>query len=869
MQRITSVGFCRPALSLLAILQLAIVSIAAPISDNSKPPLACSVLDLEFAGQQNFDDKTIRRALNADSRVAAFLSSAETNHDVDAFGKLICDRLSVGYHSMGYVNAAFTVTRDAKTGKLRIEICQGVPQRRGVVRIEAPADILADELGAAITGMREGKFVRPDFVTSDGSIADRFPSVWKQGDAPGDLIAAAEQAKKAALLWCELQGYLFPTIDVSTAASSDQKTVDLIVRIVDTGSKLQISTVEFEGLSRHSSDDLRKFLDLPADVLYSEQLAKRIVSKLEASGRFRFVRVWPEIPFGPEQAVPLHIQVAESDHVPLLGEPLSEAESCLLQFAGWLNNWDDGKDNLHVQSSIHFEPPADTAPEKSKFDFEHFASDLLYGVSDPQSVDTVVDLTPDGGMIVNVQAIARDGRETPARRMYVNENGLGLSVAGSHYSWSQNRASDGILFSFSMRDNPDSEQAPDYGAIFKFHFRQGLPQAMDVRIGAPAAIVLDMLHSDEYPVAFIRNADGTASFTGEGLSLVVNGESGRLVNLTCGSKTSRFSVDCETGKYEKAVLALQKEIAQQQDMGVRKQLIVSASRFLLAEYSQVLRANDEGGDARLIDAFVIGRPIEALTAFLQNHKSAEWFSIPSENAVARSESSGVIAGLTAGLGEITREFHQNSAGVSGNSVVADQELQNAVSEAQIAKGIASTIREMEYAFAVIRYVIAVGQSLGDEEGERLASLVETGEVLESTRGVNIRPFLRLLQSQKSVAPEEVYHHVFPLLWSSTLKQHFTVECTSLTGGGPDGTEPQFSWNFRFGKPQPPTKSVSSSRVLPTAPSVQTGDVRLDQAAEPEKNSTSPSSFDPIEIPSPGAFKRELKNSKLDGANPFQ
>ncbi len=835
------------------------------VSDDAATPARYSVRQLQFDGNDNFDDAAIRTGLKRDSQMIAFLGDTGSTTDSDAFGKLVCERMLAGYRNLGYANAtviAETVAGSSEDGNadhIRIVVAEGVKQLRGSVRVSSPAEIPASEIEAAITGIKDGQFVRPDFMAPDGKIADRFPPVWKKGNDPGDLAAAITASKKAVSLWCELQGYMFPTFAVTTQVSADKSSVDLVVQMSACGPQLAIASVEFSGLRRHTTEELTSFLALPVELKYSDSLRKQIVDQLEESGRFLSVRVWPDVPFGPDQAVPLHIDVVESPHVPKLSEQLSDAETCMVRFSKWLKHWHEGTDDLVIDVSDLRDKS--TAPDEadlanSPFELSRIANDLVHGLPNPSITKVNVVLSPNHGLIASLQAKNQEGVEAPTRRLFLDATGLGISVDESPWTCVLHRETSGVVLALSLQWDDRSQEQIQHSMQFHSNFRQGLPLPSDIRLGGSAAIFADFVRNEKFPISFVRNEDGTAILSGErdGTkgTFVFDYETGRLIRMTHESKEAIVTVRIESGAYQLALASLKSQIAAQTDIGIADQWMISAARYLLSEFAGCLRFRGDEAEAKLIESFVLGSAADKLMMSLKDKKSSAYFAIPGSGPGAAAAKSGIDAGLNSGIEHLTNAFQQPAV----MKTRANPDLQKAVTESQIMTGVEHGIQENPSFYDVGCYLIAVCQTLDDTSGERLASVIEKGEVSPQTTGINIRPFLRLIQVQEDEAPEKVFHDLFPILWTTTLRKYFSVECTSLTGGGPDGTDPQFNWHFQFGDPPKKVRPVSSSKASPITPIVNLDDVRFDKPAGDAKSdagtsneSNTQKSYGPIQIPS--------------------
>lgn len=124
--------------------------------------------------------------------------------------------------------------------------------------------------------------------------------------------------------------------------------VDLLVEIDREGPRGTLDDVEIKGLTRHSKEDLLRFLGLYPGKPIDAAECERICAALRDSCRFwkfaLFVRISTN-PSEPADApakpprIELGLSVVEYDHVPALGEPLSEADQCLVRAAKWLERY--------------------------------------------------------------------------------------------------------------------------------------------------------------------------------------------------------------------------------------------------------------------------------------------------------------------------------------------------------------------------------------------------------------------------------------------------------------------------------------------------------------------------------------------------
>lgn len=807
--------------AIFSLLLMVFVGNLSALADES-PGLHEAIGTLEFAGNETFESDSIRKALLQDTKIQKAVSGTNS-FDRDVFARLVCEQILAGYQSLAYKQATVTTTVSDSPDALKVLIVEGPEQRRGVVKVEAPAGFAVAELETAITGLRDGKFVRADFLGVDGKCTDRFPPVWTIGDPPDDLNKSIETATESVQRWFDMQGLLFPEFIITTAESPDHATVDLLVQVTDCGPRLSISKVVFTGLERHTESELREFLQLPETIHYSDKFRRELTAKLEDSGRFRATSVWPEIPFGPDQAVVLHVDVQESFHAPKLGEPLSDAETAIISLTNWLKHWHEGNDDILVELKYTIETGRSVTPEGN---VQRLLSQLVLGTANANRISAKAVLSPGGDVILTVNSRSRDGRETTPRRIVANDDGFGLSAAGGPSWWFCPREGKGLQIAVSVRSNEHINPEKESAAKLDFHTRPGLPQALDLRMGGPAAVLIDDLHESGIVNPLVKNADGTVTLIGADMALVINGETGRVKLATYRSRGIEVKVTVQPGLYNDAILELEKETSQQNNFAIRGQMLASGARFLLSEYANDLRFDRLETEANLVEAFALGKPAEQLMADLVRISATKAFSIPSDEAEKTLADGTHLTALTSELEQMTQNLRQLS---EPKSEMTDEKIQDALNDSELVAGMEQKVREQDSLFAVIRYLIAVGQSLEDAEGERLAVLIEEGEIAPATAGINIRPFWRILQAEKGQSPEEAFTRVFPVLWSSLLKKYFSAGNVSLTGGS-GGKAQSFQVIFQSGKPETPIRT------------------RLD-SSKPEKQDIDDFQLEDIEIPS--------------------
>ena len=179
---------------------------------------------------------------------------------------------------------------------------------------------------------------------------DAEDSPWQAGaPCPGDAETLAKLTNIVELHLADM-GFPFAVFRLRVDPTSDGE-ADLVIEIQSEGPPEKAGKITFAGLTRHTEQQLLDFLQIREGAPLDAKELERIYQALRQSCRFWEYGVWVRYSGGADEryggggTTELWISVVEYDRVPMLGEPLSEADQCLVRTAQWLEEFWNGDDD--------------------------------------------------------------------------------------------------------------------------------------------------------------------------------------------------------------------------------------------------------------------------------------------------------------------------------------------------------------------------------------------------------------------------------------------------------------------------------------------------------------------------------------------
>lgn len=522
----------------LALLALSTSALAEPLGLLGDPEA------LQFEGNQAITDERLRDTLRRDWLVQV---GAAPSADRAAYAALVQRRLATGYASWGFPHPGVAVTLPEDGEVVRVAISEG--ERYTAGRIEITGDEAVDRpalirwltqarAGAAfqVVVARDGKITIRDtrMAVPDGSSDDDSrPAAWIEGTPVrfhDTSYGAIRSAVRHGLL---AQGLPNATFEVDVEQQADL-TALLRVSVTTAGRPAFIETIKVDGLKRHERADLLAACGLEDGMRLDPESVGAIHRTLWASGRFCAQTVTATPTDRTTGGMALHIEVVEQTEIPLLTEPLSEAQAAALRL----------RDRL-----------ADHAREDGllvSFTFDQAATRLAV---DARGVTVRADPLPDADPVTG---------DTRLRRSYALWAGPG-AVSILDYAGRQSRTAKvsgaQVLVHFGALGNP--EHPGGHGTFSFFAGVRSTSQAdlqpLAIRAYFDPVCFLALASEPEHTVAV---EDGVLQISGEHHHLRADAGTGRLLSWRATDDENGWRAELTTMPDAAAVLAQRDKIEQ-------------------------------------------------------------------------------------------------------------------------------------------------------------------------------------------------------------------------------------------------------------------------------------------------------------------
>jgi len=300
---------------------------------------------LQISGLDRITADQLQSALALDLEFQA--TARQTTSLVD-FIDTLAARIKAGFLHSGFPHASIAVDFRAETDKIHVIVSEGKHFVNGDIRVSEVDELDVIELANAIRTPTENRpwvysYGKPEKTTrEDDSL--KTPA-WEVGAVTQFNEDSIRQQTTRIRELITDQGFPFARFKIKLVPEDDGKT-SLLVEIADLGSQAKLSNVRFNGLQRHSEEQLLSHLAIDSGTALTGNVLRDIYSKLRESCRFWSYDVLVSLPSLDSRRyardageVELVISLVEYPHVPPLGKPLSEAEETMRKAALWLENY--------------------------------------------------------------------------------------------------------------------------------------------------------------------------------------------------------------------------------------------------------------------------------------------------------------------------------------------------------------------------------------------------------------------------------------------------------------------------------------------------------------------------------------------------
>ena len=751
---------------------------------------------LQLQGNRAFDSASIHRSLENDVVIRRLTNLRITGQPM---AEEVAGRIIAGYRSHGYLDA--TATAAINGADAVFTISEGPSYRRGSVRVVGIEAAMAEQLQAML--VNTSREFRTPILAKDNSISKEFLADWRPGAACGDLDASLAKARSLVAQWLDHQGYWFAKTDVRIEKDAANGNANLVVEVKDLGPGLSISELTFEGLTRHSERQVIDYLNLPQPLVYSESLRRRIVETLEESGRFHSIDVRPEVPFGPGQSVSIFVRVVEFEELPPLNQSLSQEQKAVVKLTHWINHWNETDDDLVIHATCYPGSLADQT-SNSLYGFTRFCGQLICGNMSPQDVNLELTLCPSGGALLQLQSQARDRKMQPRRTVLTSQQISGLQFEDTKRSFRMESFAGGIAAGLTLHS---LRKGSKFDAIYNLGFSldPGRRPEFAFEFRFPAASVLSEIehiqpapHDDRIMQARFYSYSATVDF---------ERESGRILKLCFGDEDMTVVVETQPGALNRKIPEVERLFATG-SLTDESNAMTELGRMLILQYAAELKRSGHSDDAGLISGLLEGPAVEQLVNDLAASNPPGRFNIPAPGNAASAPQDNLLSQAT------TAFSNAGQFAINRRVAIHDLKSRETLSDLEVIELISTTVGEAPELDAISRFMISYLRSLTPDESERLASIVENGEIMGIGAGMNLRPLFLTIQVASGDDPKLIRKQAIAVTWQTFLSARVRHWVASDGAGGS-----QWRWEFKTlneGKRQlPPVdviRSASSQRT---------------------------------------------------------
>lgn len=746
-------------MSIARSLPIAVVSALvfwAPLkADDAPRPTVETVIDqLKTEGADSFSEESIRTSLKEQPHLKL---RRDESANMERIRSIAIKHVQDGYLSSGFLDAK--VEGIVKDAGLHLRITEGPRYTKGKIVIRGLTSEESLDLEETLS-INAADHQSP-LLDANGKISTRYIAVWRSGAATGNQEHAITLARTLVQNWLSDRGYGFAKTDITIARSAASSTIELHV-VVDKGAKTQISEIQLEGLDRHTSEEVLKYLDLPTVLEDSEMTRRMIRNRLLASGRFFNVEVWPEAPFLPEQAVPLHVRVHEYLGVPTLSEALNEEQQAIVNLGNWLSQWHQSDEDF-VASLKLYGIVRDNAPA---FSVMSIVNQLIWAMPRPDESTISIIVSPRGLAAVTVNSVDTNGSKGGLRTAWIGKGEAGVHFEDSNRCFCLQNLDIGLAVAALFRAgdiDPTGEVTTRFDSGFKMD--TGRRPAFACELSFPPAVLLNAIESiqkiDEGIYEVILRADG--------IIIQFEGKSGRLLKLWHMDEDHEVVASLQRDAVQAVITSVK---ATDHRDAMKDDVFLPFIRFLLLQYADGLARWGNHDEASIISTLLEGKHWDEFQSALAEHDSKETFPGASATPSIPVNPMNPIESLT------QQGIAEGRNWIKGEHVVTDT-VQDSLTDQQAVEIIESIFEEHPQSIAFLNYLTGSLRALSASATERLAQALEAGEFATVGRGWNARPLFQVVRTGTTDDPREIRRRLFEFAWMLYLKTNLQIEVVNV------------------------------------------------------------------------------------------
>lgn len=479
------------------------------------------VWGIRFEGNETFESGDIRDALALDGEVQ---STVDPNESLLMFQGTVLKRLIDGYRSKGFADVR-AIAVETERERLKILITEGPRYRCGELRIIGDESPDRELLSSALSSKELKDSRNPLAGTTDSK-------KWTSGKYVQFSDEWLSEMRKRIADVLEGMGYYYPDFNVELVTDSEEHLAHLQINIPDAGSQQPVSDVRIHGLTRHSTEEILQHLNLPEKKYATAALEHLIRNKLENTGRFVYAKAWTDAPFGPEHAVPVHVQLREYEKVPPLSGQPSASQDALLRLGQWVRELPRSGNDLQVTIDVVLKPKSRDATTDSE-------GNSLPAAVRPHRLNADIFFAGTGGGLAHLKVFDPDQRMLSSVTLLLVKDRPGIVDWQNETKWVAAGAPLGAVSTFAL----EGHEPTDDGHEFRLNFGIGMTSddvnpLRTVVLANPAAVVDLVEYEDE---ADVEQLDGIDRVTWSAGSMDIDRVDGRLIRLDLKSDAATVS----------------------------------------------------------------------------------------------------------------------------------------------------------------------------------------------------------------------------------------------------------------------------------------------------------------------------------------
>lgn len=527
---------------------------------------------LQFEGNETFDADDIRDALALDGEVQV---TVDPDRSLDDFHQAVLKRLQDGYRSLGFEKVSATITAEQGGQPLTIRITEGARYKSGPIRITGDSTVDA-------AAFRNAMMIKPLKDERNPAAGRTDEKIWVEGEHIQISEARMKELRKKTDRILREIGHHFPEYELSFVPNHETRQTELHIDLSDLGRRQPVSEIKFTGLTRHTEDEILDFLRLPKDLHATTQLTQRIERSLENTGRFVYVRAHIDEAFGPDHAVPLHVELLEYEKVPKLTEVVRGKQAALMQLARWLGKLPESGEDMHLTVS------AKASENDIAAAMQQVSTHSLPAALQPREMQLDFCLSGKGGALVRYKARNLSNETIVDVSVLLTRQAAGLFDWREKRTWVSNGTAGGVVTTVSLM----GQEADDEGHEFTCNFSGGINNndrvPFSVTAMANPAALVDFFSewSDEKNLP--NGSVQYLSYEDAG-KMEIDRETGRLLRLEISSDRGKLTAEGGTDLLQNAVAELRTQTAEWPNWRNEDRSTASFIRFVAAAVENTLK----------------------------------------------------------------------------------------------------------------------------------------------------------------------------------------------------------------------------------------------------------------------------------------